>query len=77
MDLGKLAEPYSDDYEGPDRDVQQPGARKPKFKLPKGYESEAQFLAEMRQVYIYGVFVWADPSAFHNLFCDRTAHYVS
>lgn len=51
MDLGLLAEPSPRDYDGPDRDVQQPGARPPKFKLPKGYESEAQFLQEMRTLF--------------------------
>lgn len=52
IDLGMLAEPDHDDSEdGPDRDVQEPGARKPKFKLPRGYDSEAQFLQEMRTLF--------------------------
>ena len=51
MDLGKLNDAQKAPYEGPDRTQQTAGARKPNFKLPKGYEDEQQFLQEMRTLF--------------------------
>lgn len=51
IDLGKLGDEPKPGYEGPDRDTTTASARKPEFKLPRGYESEAQFLQEMRTLF--------------------------
>lgn len=51
MDLGKLNTAEKAPYEGPDRTQQTAGARKPDFKLPKGYTDEQQFLQEMRTLF--------------------------
>ena len=51
MDLGKLNDAQKAPYEGPDRTQQTAGARKPDFKLPKGYTDEQQFLQEMRTLF--------------------------
>ena len=51
MDLGKLNGAQKTPYEGPDRTQQTAGARKPDFKLPKGYTDEQQFLQEMRTLF--------------------------
>ncbi|HWU94841.1 MAG TPA: portal protein [Sphingomonas sp.] len=51
MDLGKLNTAEKAPYEGPDRTQQTAGARKPNFKLPKGYVDEQQFLQEMRKLF--------------------------
>ena len=51
MDLGKLNAAQKAPYDGPDRTQQTAGARKPNFKLPKGYEDEQQFLQEMRTLF--------------------------
>ena len=51
MDLGKLNDAQKAPYEGPDRTQQTAGARKPDFKLPRGYTDEQQFLQEMRTLF--------------------------
>lgn len=51
MDMGELAEDDLSTDDGPLPDSPSSKARKPKFKLPPGYDSETEFLAEMRQLF--------------------------
>ena len=50
-DVNLLDEPDLSTDDGPEPETTSSAARKPKIKLPKGYESEATFLEEMRRLF--------------------------
>lgn len=51
MDLGKLNDEPDAPYDGPDREQQSASAKRPRIKLPKGYQNEGMFLQEMRTLF--------------------------